>query len=268
MSIKRMIAVILIFLLGVAGWQILGMATQLRSDLASGRLGYMVESLWGSKIVQQAPSFFIKIPGSDRVRHVLPSANMLDVNIALEFRKKGLVWYPTFVNDFVGAYTLTNQDMVKQKVQVHFPLPSEHATYDQLLVKLDNETLDIPINTREGVNTIVEIAPSASRTFRVTYRTRGLWLWQYQFDKSLGRVRNLDATLRTNFAEIDFPHGTLSPMQKVNEGKGLVLSWQANDLITQQGIGMTMPERLNPGPLSTRITFFAPVCLLFFFVLM
>ncbi len=28
-----------------------------------------------------------------------------------------------------------------------------------------------------------------------------------------------------------------------------------------------IPEPLNPGPLSARITFFAPVCLLFFFVL-
>ena len=29
-----------------------------------------------------------------------------------------------------------------------------------------------------------------------------------------------------------------------------------------------MPERLNPGPLVAKVTFFAPVCLLFFFVVL
>ena len=47
----------------------------------------------------------------------------------------------------------------------------------------------------------------------------------------------------------------------------MVLTWNAADLITQENIGVTIPEKLNPGPLTSRITFFAPVCLIFFFVL-
>jgi inner membrane protein involved in colicin E2 resistance len=43
--------------------------------------------------------------------------------------------------------------------------------------------------------------------------------------------------------------------------------WQATDLITKQDVGVVVPEKLNPGPLTSRITFFAPVCLVFFFVL-
>ena len=35
-----------------------------------------------------------------------------------------------------------------------------------------------------------------------------------------------------------------------------------------QRIGVTAPNRLNPGPLASRITFFAPVSLLFFFTVM
>jgi inner membrane protein involved in colicin E2 resistance len=47
----------------------------------------------------------------------------------------------------------------------------------------------------------------------------------------------------------------------------MLLKWEASDLITKEGIGVIIPERLNPGPLTSRITYFAPICLLFFFVL-
>ena len=47
----------------------------------------------------------------------------------------------------------------------------------------------------------------------------------------------------------------------------MTLRWEAADLLTQQDIGVIVPSKLNPGPLTTRITFFAPVCLLFFFIL-
>ena len=48
---------------------------------------------------------------------------------------------------------------------------------------------------------------------------------------------------------------------------GMTMTWDAEDLITRQDIGIVIPEKLNPGPLTARITFFAPVCLLFFFIL-
>jgi inner membrane protein involved in colicin E2 resistance len=37
-------------------------------------------------------------------------------------------------------------------------------------------------------------------------------------------------------------------------------------MLTSQDIAVSMPEKINPGPLAARITFFAPVCLLFFFL--
>jgi len=47
----------------------------------------------------------------------------------------------------------------------------------------------------------------------------------------------------------------------------MTLTWKANDLITTNDIGISIPQKLNPGPLTTRITYFAPVCLIFFFIL-
>ena len=42
----------------------------------------------------------------------------------------------------------------------------------------------------------------------------------------------------------------------------------SRNLVTGQKMGMDLPNRLNPGPLASRITFFAPVSLLFFLTVM
>jgi inner membrane protein involved in colicin E2 resistance len=73
--------------------------------------------------------------------------------------------------------------------------------------------------------------------------------------------------VRTNFHNVDFPDDAISPMDIQESDEGLALTWRAANLLTTQAIGVTMPEKINPGPLSGRITFFAPVCLLFFFLL-
>ena len=74
--------------------------------------------------------------------------------------------------------------------------------------------------------------------------------------------------MKTDFHEIDFPPGTLSPTEKAAEGSGWKLTWRFESMVTGQKIGMDPPDRLNPGPLAARITFFAPVSLLFFLIVM
>jgi inner membrane protein involved in colicin E2 resistance len=74
--------------------------------------------------------------------------------------------------------------------------------------------------------------------------------------------------MRTDFDRIDFPAGTISPSSKAREGAGWRLGWRFDSLVTGQKLGMVAPTRINPGPLAARITFFAPVSLLFFFTVM
>src|SRR5438046_9815047 len=69
---------------------------------------------------------------------------------------------------------------------------------------------------------------------------------------------------RADGAGIQLPAGTISPTRKAGDGKGLRLTWAFDSLITGQRIGVDLPNRLNPGPLASRITFFAPVSLLLF----
>jgi inner membrane protein involved in colicin E2 resistance len=44
--------------------------------------------------------------------------------------------------------------------------------------------------------------------------------------------------------------------------------WKYQNLVSGFEIGVTMPEKLQPGPLAGQISYFAPVSLLFFFFVM
>jgi inner membrane protein involved in colicin E2 resistance len=84
----------------------------------------------------------------------------------------------------------------------------------------------------------------------------------------VNQVRDFSLQMRTNFKEIDFPENTLSPTEKQGSGDGWLLTWKYSNLLSGFDIGMTMPEKLQPGPLAGQISFFAPVSLFFFFFLM
>ena len=58
------------------------------------------------------------------------------------------------------------------------------------------------------------------------------------------------------------------PQRKKFVAGGWLLNWRYSDLVSGFQIGMTMSEKLQPGPLAGEISFFAPVSLFFFFFLM
>ncbi|MCP4125576.1 MAG: hypothetical protein GY753_00770, partial [Gammaproteobacteria bacterium] len=95
MTKQRIFALVLIFMLGVAGWYILGTASSVRSASALYGLNNAMYTLWGRPIVQEAPSFTVKVPGTKRTRTILPASNQIKVGLDLEQRRKGLIWYPT-----------------------------------------------------------------------------------------------------------------------------------------------------------------------------
>jgi hypothetical protein len=51
-------------------------------------------------------------------------------------------------------------------------------------------------------------------------------------------------------------------------GNGWSLTWKCGNLITGNVIGMMVPYPMQPGPLAQRITFWAPVALLFYLFVM
>jgi hypothetical protein len=262
-----MIAIVSIFLISCIGWFILGSVTAFRSNDSFSHLGLQVQALWGTPLIQKAPAFSVQIPGSRQVRWIMPSRNEITVEIQPDYRKKGLIWYPTYTCSFEGKYTVTNTEEVLQKIRLHFAFPAKGATYDNFAMYINDKLLRSPIDTKQGVAEIIELTPGKRAAFRIKYKTRGIDSWRYQMDQHMGRIQNLKMTIKAAFDDVDYTEGSLSPMYSERTEDGMFLEWQATDLITGSDIGIIIPQKLNPGPLTSRITYFAPVCLIFFFVL-
>jgi len=267
MTMKRILAIVLIFSLGTAGWFVLGQVNWVRSHDTSSTLSASIQSLWGAPIVQAAPQLRVKVPGTERMRNIFPTSNHIRADIKLEQRRKGLVWYPTYTVDFSARYEVTNAARIAQDIRLNFLLPSKNATYENVSLKIGDKLENFSASTGFGFQRIIRLRPKASQTIEVHYQTRGVGSWLYKLATHNGRVSGLDVAVTTNFEAVDYFDGSLSPMRTEATEDGLKILWQANELITNQDIGITLPQKLNPGPLAARMSFFAPVCLLFFFVL-
>jgi len=291
MSFLRMLAIVIIFVTATIAWVILGTVTKVRTQDYSYALSNQVSNLCGSRLIQKTPTFtaitqlrqkvpsfqgttqktsgFWKKKTQTTKKQLSPSANKIDVDLQLEYRRKGLLWFPVYKCKFEANYTLENTTNNLMKVKTHFDFPSNAATYDDFLIEVDGKTQECQVNTTTGIEIDFSIKPKSKKVFRVFYKTRGLGSWLYIPESSAGgRLRNLNMTVDTNFKAIDFSDGSLASGKLNTTESGCRMVWTANNLITSKPIAITMPERLNPGPLVMKVTFFAPVCLLFFFVVL
>jgi inner membrane protein CreD len=299
MTVARLVAISLIFVVCSLAWFSLGFSVVTRSGESDAALSQQVAQLWGGHHEQAAPTACIERPRGvsedveerdDRgrvhkrrvTRTVLDCipvplvSSKVDVDLKLEHRRKGLLWYDTYTVDFAGRYGLHNVDAEARTMVVRFEFPSAEAPYDgfRLLVDGNEPALDVQSpapGTPPGraAVTRVRVGPGAVALADVRYRSRGLGPWGYALvSAGVAQVRDFELNMTTDFAAIDFPPGTLSPTSKARAGKGWHLAWRFQSLVTGQRIGMDPPDKLNPGPLAARITFFAPVSLLFFVTVM
>jgi hypothetical protein len=292
---RRFVAIGLVWLGSCLAWMILGSTLLARSGEISRSLGDEVHELWGPPIAQRPPEATIETPAapleavvpvaapaaSPPVRAGTPPApeapaapepesvplvaTEIRAKLDLEHRKKGLIWFPTYGVDFDARYTFENPDSERKTVALRFPLESAHALYDGFEV-LDGEGRAVGASVERGVaHWKTELGPRERATYRVKYRSRGTTRWQYQLTAGTGQVKDFRLVLDADFDEIDFASGTLSPTTHSASGGNWHGEWTFKTLVASSPIGIDLPERLNPGPLAARITFFAPVALLFFF---
>jgi len=187
--------------------------------------------------------------------------------LALDHRQKGLLWYSTYKVAFAGVYTFRNTANA-DRVTFTLNFPTAQAIYDDLVFTVD----DVPVTLTNARSTVAQgaaqVAPGQTATLKISYRSQGLTEWRYNFGRDVSQVKDFELRIRTNFKDIDFPENTLAPSEKRETADGWELAWSYQNLVSGFQIGMTMPEKLQPGPLAGRISFFAPVSLFFFFFLM
>ena len=292
MTTPRLVAIGFIFFCTAVAWFTLGGSVVSRTGESDERLAKEVAQLWGGRHNQVAPTVVVERPrqvtehvvekdanGQPITREVSRTvidrapvpldASRVRVDLGLDQRRKGLLWYPTYAVTLVGEYRLHNPDDAERTLIVHFAFPSPEGIYDAFTVKVDGHDAGAVSDLSQGVDVTARLAPGAASTLQVGYRSRGLGPWTYSFaGAGVTQVRDFTLDLRTDFDRIDFPAGTISPSSKAREGAGWRLGWRFDSLVTGQKLGLDPPTPVNPGPLTSRVTFFAPVSLLCFFTVM
>ncbi len=282
--LKRIVAIAFIFLCASAAWMVLGATVFSRTYDSDKVLKGEVASLWGVPQSQQPPAATAEhtepkttetvVDGKKRsftekvsVTETLSlESSRVDVSLGLEHRQKGLLWYSTYKVGFDGTYVFRNATQ-QERVTFTLKFPAERAIYDDLVFTVNGAPVALT-NEKNTATGTAAVKPGEAATLRVAYRSQGLNDWRYNFGGDVAQVRDFRMRMQTNFREIDFPEGTLSPSEKRETRDGWELEWNYRNLVSGFQIGMAMPEKLQPGPLAGRISFFAPVSLFFFFFLM
>jgi hypothetical protein len=258
----------IVFILGAASvaWLILAHSIWSRTDEFNDRLKPNVASTWGTPQEQRQPVATLD-QGKGGPIPIAAEKSRVDVGLALEYRQKGLLWYSVYVVDFAGVYTFRNPGDEARAVIFQIRFPSKHAIYDGLAIEVDGRPLPF-VSSPDGVSVSALVEPAKTAAFRMVYRSQGLEYWRYNPGDDVTQTRDFELRMKTNFKEIDFPLSTLAPTEKREDAAGWELIWKYRNLISGFQIGMTMPEKLQPGPLAGEISRFAPVSLLLFFFVM
>ena len=283
--IRQIAALVFIFVCTTVAWLILGATIFSRTYSSNQQLEGRVASTWGAPQEQTPPTATYKkveisvvteqqagkiITRNDKVERFIPLAlegSNIDVKLRLDHRQKGLLWYSTYAVDFAGEYKYRNDTSEPQVVSYHLAFPAQRAVYDGLEMEVDGQRVPIAAN-EQGACVEAMLAAGETATLRTAYRSQGLNSWRYKLGDGIAHVNNFVLNMRTNFKDIDFADDTLSPTGKQATANGWQLTWRYSNLLSGFQIGMTMPEKLQPGPLAGQISYFAPVSLFFFFFLM
>lgn len=268
---KQIAAIVFILICTSTAWMILGSSIWSRTNDSTEKLTPDVASIWGTPQTQNQPALTYQDQASPSAPKSIVSlqadSSRVHVDLALEYRQKGLLWYSIYVVNFDGLYTFRNTTDTSRIVLFALPLPSKQAVYDDLSIRVNGQPQTFRAD-KDAATVSVDLPSGESASFEVAYRSQGLESWRYKFGDDVTQTRNFSCHLTTNFSRIDFPMNTLAPTEKHATPSGWDLTWRYKNLISGFQIGMTMPEKLQPGPLAGNISFFAPVSLLLYFFVM
>jgi hypothetical protein len=256
-----------------------------RTHAADTTLRDQVVSIWGSPHEQKPPeaNFFRlrsrkvesvedgkKVVRTVEEKEAIPlnlEGNQIAVNLDLEHRRKGLLWYSTYKVVFSGDYTFRNPSEREEEITFAVGLPAAKAIYDDFVFAVNNVPLETSSH-KGSLNGTARVPGRGTAVLRLAYRSQGLDSWRYHLGGEVAHVRNFDLKMSTNFKDINFPVDTLAATEKKETADGWELVWMYKNLVSGFQIGMEMPGKLQPGPVAGRISAFAPVSLFFFFFIL
>lgn len=294
----HLVALALIFTVCTAAWFTLAGMMAYRSDAQEDALRGDVASLWGAPHTQDAPTlrFAYTVPvqkmedvldasgqpvysegrvvrrkvmtHETRYRDVRIDSSDIAVDLGMDQRRKGLMWYSLYDVDFDGSWTYTHEGPEDGSLTMSLRFPDGNGIYDGFTFVVDGEEQGDRVEPAGGMASVqMPVVVGQTIAFDIGYRSRGKDAWTYRPTAGgTGQLKDFSLAMNTDFADIDFPAYTMSPSSRVEQGDGWTLSWDFERLVTGNGMGMVMPQRIQPGPLAAAMAMSAPISLGLFMV--
>jgi inner membrane protein involved in colicin E2 resistance len=284
----RLLGIASVFVMATLGWLALSGITHLRMGNQSEKLRSSVQSLWGNEQTQRAPQLGFHYSTEEQVerverkdgvevtvselvtvaheRPVALASSAVDVRLASDLRRKGLTWYSLYDVNFQGDFSYVHKEPESGTLEVLLAFPDASALYDDFRFSVDGVDVVGGLDpSGDKLRATVHVEPGQRVQIHAGYKSRGLDQWRYQPAQGVGRLENFALRMHTDFRDIDFPSGTLSPSSRKLAGNGYELVWKFKQIVTGNGIGMVTPSRIQPGDLSAQLSLSAPVSLFFYF---
>src|SRR5437588_1753955 len=187
--IKRIVAIAFIFLCTTFAWAILGTTIFQRTYSSDSSSEVRVASTWGAPQNQLPPVASYdelvqkkevstengkkkEVVTQEKVTNVLPlESSHLNVDLNLEHRQKGLLWYSTYKVGFDGAYSFRNPSDKDQTIAFTLDFPTAQAIYDDLVFTVD----DVPVTLKNEKNSAggsARVAAGKTATLKVGYKSQ------------------------------------------------------------------------------------------------
>ena len=214
LRMKNLVAIGFIWVGCAIAWAVLGSTLVARSGESSSELLKEVHALWGSPLVQEPPTALYReqrthtetvtvndaqglprvqtVQREEEVQHAVPlEGSELQASLALQQRRKGLLWFPTYAVDFQGTYTFVNPDAAAREVELTFPLEEDSVGYDGFQVR-DAAGAPVPVRISGGAaRWRAPVAGGGRAVFQVGYRSRGTDSWEYALTQGTGQELSL-----------------------------------------------------------------------------
>ena len=291
-SYLRMLGIAAVFFGATLAWLVLGGVTSERENTQTEKLRSKVQTLWGAPQRQAAPTLTfrwstersvfrtetnakgVKVKVEEKVREdhergMSVAGSDIDVTLHSDLRRKGLAWYSLYDVTFDAQYAYLHEAEEDGEIEVAFSFPDASAVYDDFRLEVDGVDGSRGLDSSAGVvRALAKVKKGQRLTIRAHYKSRGLDAWNYAPTTGVGRLENFNLRMHTDFRDIDFPAGTLSPSKKTESAKGYDLSWSFAQIVTGYGVGMVTPQRIQPGELAAELSLTAPISLFFFFLVL
>src|SRR6266851_923774 len=167
--LKRIVAIVAIFVCTAVAWAILGSTIFYRTYNAESGLAGRVASTWGAPQGQAPPAIAYEWPEEKTVeveekgkkitrteRQIHSEAVKIDASrvaaaFHIDYRQKGLLWFSTYKVDFDGAYTFQNPSFREEEFVFRLPFPAQQAVYDNVQLLLDDKPLALTFSGSQAM---------------------------------------------------------------------------------------------------------------------